>query len=126
MNKQINPLDVLKPCDHDEDPRVECGDCDWAGKESETKEIQDLGQRVDAGAEFPAGACPECGSLAWIIEEDNVYAFEVRQLRAQRDQLVEACKTLLAIVHAQAACVDSKFDNGIAQAQAALEKAGAK
>lgn len=37
--------------------------------------------------------------------------------------LLEACKALLGIIHSQVACVDSKFDIGIATARAAIAKA---
>lgn len=41
-------------------------------------------------------------------------------------ELLAACKTLLSIIHAQAAVVDSKFNNGIESARAAIAKAEGK
>jgi hypothetical protein len=43
-----------------------CGNCDWRGSFDGTKIIHDFEERIDPGAEVPAGECPECGALAYI------------------------------------------------------------
>ena len=46
--------------------------CDNCGKitiESMLNEARDLHQRVDMGGEMPAGECPACGSLAYLVDE---------------------------------------------------------
>lgn len=50
---------------------VECANCHWKGNETQTKEIQDFWERApDAGEEMPAGECPKCGALAFVIRPD--------------------------------------------------------
>lgn len=46
---------------------VLCTNCSWVGNDDECKPIKDLGQRVNAGEQMPAGECPECGALAYNI-----------------------------------------------------------
>lgn len=52
---------------------VKCGNCDWTGTDSEMgthlDEIVCLGDRLDAGSEVPAGECPECGALAYVVKQ---------------------------------------------------------
>lgn len=52
-------------------PRVECGNCDWTGRERDCDEIQDIGERVSAGETMPAGECPECGALCHLAEKEE-------------------------------------------------------
>lgn len=51
---------------------VKCGNCDWTGTDSEMgahlEELVCLGERLDAGSEVPAGECPECGALAYVVK----------------------------------------------------------
>lgn len=52
------------------DPLCTCGICEWQGPESKLKckldEIHHLAQRLEPGAEVPAGECPECGGLCYL------------------------------------------------------------
>jgi len=44
--------------------------CDNCGKIFDLKKLlpcKDLLQRVEAGCEVPAGDCPECGALAYLV-----------------------------------------------------------
>ncbi len=47
----------------------ECGNCDWRGDVSECNEIHKLLDRVETGEEFPAGECPECGALTYLVRQ---------------------------------------------------------
>ena len=58
--------------------RVACANCEWSGRESQLREISDFWGRVDVGGEMPAGECPECQALAYLV---NSYA-------ARKDQTV--------------------------------------
>ena len=51
---------------------VRCGNpgCEWAGDIDDTTEIRDFWGRVDPGDEMPAGECPECGWLAYMVKPD--------------------------------------------------------
>lgn len=46
---------------------VACDDCAWQGTDSQLKPIQHLEERIDAGGVVPAGQCPECGALAYLV-----------------------------------------------------------
>ena len=61
--------------------RVACTNCEWLGTESQLREISDFWGRVNVGGEMPAGECPECQALAYLVDEDNPYA-------ARKDQTV--------------------------------------
>jgi hypothetical protein len=63
------------------DRPVTCANCEWMGTESRLREISDFWGRVDVGGEMPAGECPECQALAYLVYEDNPYA-------ARKDQTV--------------------------------------
>lgn len=66
--------------------KVECGNCDWTGDDSMDElgnqtaggliplcDVEDFTERIDPGSEVPAGECPECGALAYLVEKDNQY-----------------------------------------------------
>ena len=46
----------------------ECGNCDWRGEVSQCDEIHNLLDRVEVGDLFPAGQCPQCGALTYLVE----------------------------------------------------------
>jgi len=54
---------------------VECSSCDWHGTENDIPEglggVENLWDRIDSGSEVPVGECPECGCLAYLV--DNPY-----------------------------------------------------
>jgi hypothetical protein len=54
-----------------QDDRAACDDCDWQGKADECAPIRDPSERLNAGSEVPAGECPLCGCLAYIVNEDQ-------------------------------------------------------
>ena len=59
--------------------RVACANCEWTGTESQLREISDFWGRVDVGGEMPAGECPDCRTLAYLVEEDNPYLNQAQQ-----------------------------------------------
>lgn len=67
------------------------------------------------------------GEIISKMESQTGVGFdEVRanaRLIAAAPDLLAACETLLHIIHQQVACVDTKFDNGITSARAAIAKA---
>lgn len=48
-----------------------CDNCEWEGPQTELRcqleDIPDLAQRLDVGSEVPAGECPKCGALAYLV-----------------------------------------------------------
>jgi hypothetical protein len=55
--------------------KVSCGDCGWTGLACELdlslERIPDLPVRLDPGGEVPAGTCPECNALAYLVRRDE-------------------------------------------------------
>ena len=47
----------------------ECANCTWRGDVSDCNEIHDLLDRVETGEEFPAGECPNCGALTYLVRQ---------------------------------------------------------
>jgi hypothetical protein len=72
-------------------PICECDNCDWKGPQEALEEISDLWERVDAGYEFPAGQCPECGACCYLA--DGVTT-ERDRYKTQRDELLAVCKAM--------------------------------
>lgn len=60
--------------------------------------------------------------VSGLHSDEAEFAANANLIAAAPD-LLKACKTLRAIVHAQVACVDSKFDRGMTSANTAIAKA---
>jgi hypothetical protein len=45
-----------------------CDNCDWKGKADQLEEI--VSCVLSPGEEAPAGRCPACGALAYVIKPD--------------------------------------------------------
>lgn len=68
--------------------------------------------------------CERCGDNMNPDEGENGWCINcVDRVKGAARDLLEASKTLRAIIHDQVACVDSKYDNGIAKVNAAIAKA---
>lgn len=52
-----------------EDENVACDDCEWNGKGADMEMIGDFEERVYAGEICPAGECPECGALVYLVKD---------------------------------------------------------
>lgn len=50
---------------------VKCDDCGWTGTTDQTDEVSDIEQRLEAGGEVPAGECPDCGALAYLVDNPH-------------------------------------------------------
>ena len=53
----------------DDGAAVECGACEWAGTGADLDLMTDFEERVTAGEVCPAGQCPDCGALAYVVEK---------------------------------------------------------
>jgi hypothetical protein len=78
--------------------RVACANCEWTGTESRLREISDFWGRVDVGGEMPAGECPDCQALAYLIEEDNPYLNQAQQPRQTHASTLHALHTLYGLL----------------------------
>ena len=47
-----------------------CDNCGTAWTNEQLKPIVDAEQRLTPGEETPAGACPECWALAFVVKDD--------------------------------------------------------
>lgn len=46
---------------------TECANCEWSGMVGQTHVIKDLASRLEPGNIVPAGECPECGALCYLV-----------------------------------------------------------
>ncbi len=66
---------TLSPLPMHEGQLASCDNCDWQGRAADCEPIRDPSERLNAGSEVPAGECPLCNCLAYVVQEDD----EVRQ-----------------------------------------------
>ena len=52
-----------------ETERARCADCGWQGLAKNCDMVVDAQERLDPGCTVPAGQCPECRALAYLVEE---------------------------------------------------------
>jgi hypothetical protein len=64
-----------------DDARCHCDDCDWKGVFSDLKDIDDCS--LTPGDPSPAGRCPECDTMAYIVkpEEERATPAEIEAAR---------------------------------------------
>lgn len=98
MSKLPDGWQEWDPCSSDRNRPVECGNCDWKGREDEIDTyIPDLSQRVDPGMIMPVGVCPAthiftkdgnypCGSTVYYSDIEVVY----RRIPNVLEKIVEA------------------------------------
>lgn len=56
--------------------KCKCDNCDWEGEQEQLgcqlADIPDLEDRIEPGCEVPAGECPKCGCLAYVVKPETV------------------------------------------------------
>lgn len=86
----------------DTSARFTCDCCGWNGSHDDLDErIPDAEERLNAGCIAPAGACPDCGALAYYTDETAprwTAQGEMRELRA--DPVRKAAPDMLAALRA--------------------------
>lgn len=50
----------------------QCGDCQEVCASDALGPILDPDQRLEPGTETPAGACPYCGALSYLMKPDEI------------------------------------------------------
>lgn len=50
---------------------TQCDNCGAVRPEDELIEPAHLWERLDPGSEAPAGECPDCGALAYLVKEEE-------------------------------------------------------
>lgn len=50
---------------------VTCSDCHWRGFAHELRTIKNFNLRVRAGEICPAGECPRCHELAYLLDKNR-------------------------------------------------------
>lgn len=74
---------------------VRCGnlDCDWAGDVDDTREVRDFWGRVQPGDEMPAGECPECGWLAYLVKPEVFDKEPIRVIAVVEGGVLQSAKS---------------------------------
>lgn len=49
-----------------------CANCEWRGTDNEADEIRDMHKRLTPGCEVPAGECPDCGALVYLVKKQGI------------------------------------------------------
>lgn len=84
----------------DTSARFTCDCCGWNGSHDDLDErIPDAEERLNAGCIAPAGACPDCGALAYYTDETAprwTAQGELRELRADLKAARAAAPDMLA------------------------------
>lgn len=47
-----------------------CDCCDWHGDASDLDQVENLEERLDPGGVVPAGQCPACAALAYLMRAE--------------------------------------------------------
>lgn len=50
---------------------AECDDCGETWRVDDLDDIERYHERVSSGSTVPAGECPECGALCYLLEEND-------------------------------------------------------
>jgi len=64
----------------------ECANCRRRFKESKLDGYKDFWSRTETGGEIPAGDCPRCGALAYLIREPKTVTVIFGQCEEARSQ----------------------------------------
>lgn len=99
-----------------------CGNCGavFQPADGDLACIPDLLERIEAGGEVPAAACPQCGALAYVVQEQTlpVYVIETGWSCHRR------AGELLVLVHGEKRDFPDDFAEVLREAQqAAVEGA---
>ncbi len=70
--------------DETADTWTRCDNCDSRWPKDQLAPADDLEGRLDPGSEVPAGECPECGALAYLVVSP------LKRLLAEAEQLLGA------------------------------------
>ena len=52
-------------------PLCRCDDCQHEEHWETLGDIEDIGQRINAGHEVPAGECSECGCFSYLVKKEE-------------------------------------------------------
>lgn len=67
----------MKPIHHEPNQLARCDDCGTETPTRALRRINDPGERLHAGEETPAGQCPQCGALAYLVPPDTEQAPDI-------------------------------------------------
>ncbi len=100
---------------------VRCDDCDWTDNISFASEVSDADARLCAGAEVPAGQCPQCGALAYLQARPKwlppyFNREEVDRMSQRADAYLRQIRPVQKEEHTLAAgrAIDRAFQRGLA------------
>lgn len=90
----------------DDNAAVRCDNCTWRGVASDLDMVADVQERISAGYEVPAGQCPDCAALAYLVERPQHSPFKAEAIPAAPSW------ESVAEVHRDAMRVDMTTDDG--------------
>jgi hypothetical protein len=68
-----------------DDAPVQCDNCDWEGPLAQVERlVGDVESRLQIGGEVPAGECPDCGGLCYLVTA-------ISPLQAASHDLLDVC-----------------------------------
>lgn len=68
--------------------KVRCDNCDWEGDDEDAgftvlADCEYLFERLDPGAEVPAGDCPECRCFCYLVKEPKLDEYTLRVIETR-------------------------------------------
>ena len=102
-----------------ENPRakVQCDNCSWRGTAEGCVEVNDPWDRLTAGCTVPAGECPECGGLAYLVKPPTWMRKEVKA----RKRLIEASRAILQALDGEEDSVKAEHRKVIRRFRTAID-----
>lgn len=85
----------------DDAARVSCDNCDWTGTAEDLEMISDFEERVSAGFTCPAGQCPECGALAYLVKKEEPSAAHLERAAPEMFAALAAAVARVEIANAE-------------------------
>ena len=79
--------------------KVLCDNCGWEGVGSELDMVTDIEERIDPGGVVPAGQCPECSALAYLVDPPDWTKDPVRDAAPEMLAALEGLFEHCAMIH---------------------------
>ena len=96
VNALREAVELAEQTDHAAD-KCECDNCGHICRGDELDMIRDIEQRLDPNGPTPAGECPECGALSYLIKApDPLEQTDAAAMQAALASIGDACAAILS------------------------------